>query len=677
MTLKLYTAFHLNLAYSSIEEERRAEVVERCYRPLLRLARDLGLPLGIEAPAYTLEAAAAVDPWWLDELRTLVTTGPCEFIGSGYVQLIGPLVPAEVNAANLRFGNAAYERMLGFRPDIALVNEQAYSAGLVAHYVDAGYRAIVMEWDNPASMRPEWPAEWRYLPQVACGQHGERIPLLWNKSLAFQKFQRYAHGEIDLGEYLGYLGSHVSGAPRAFPLYGGDIEVFDFRPGRYRTEADLTDGVEWQRIGRLLETLLADDRFEFVSPSAVLDMLELPDAGNRVHLESAEQAIPVKKQGKYNLTRWAVTARDDLGVNTECWRAYERLRADQAASDESWRELCYLWSSDFRTHITEKRWAAYRQRLSAFGRALGIAELVVQPTPISVRDRDGEARNAARVDGRFLTVQTDAVTLVLNTRRGLAIESLSFPGISDRPLVGTLSHGYYDDISLGADFYTGHLVLEPPGAPKVTDLERVEPAVHRTAVGVEVSAEVATDLGLVRKRLRVVEGEPAVELTYEFNWDHLPAASFRLGYVTLLPDAFDRDTLYYSCHNGGMTAERFDLAGALIDHGRPVSSLVSATGGLGATGGVVEIGDARHAVHVEVDKACSAVIGLLTYREVWGTFFCRLAFSALELDETSRFGEQAQAPALARFTIRGGYPSPEDAEVTAARVGLPAATIGR
>ena len=653
MTLKLYTAFHLNLAYSSIEEEQRAEVIERCYRPLLALARGLDLPLGIEAPAYTLEAAAAVDPAWLDELRDLVTAGPCEFIGSGYAQIIGPLVPAQVNAANLRLGNEAYERCLGFRPEIAVVNEQAYSAGLIDHYLQAGYRAIVMEWDNPASVHHEWASQWRYLPQVARGQHGEEIPLLWNNSLAFQKFQRYAHGEIEVAEYLDYLGSHAAPSPRAFPLYGNDIEIFDFRPGRYHTEAALAGRVEWERIGRLFEALLADDRFEFVRPSAVLSMAGEPEAGNRLSLESAAQPVPVKKQPKYNLTRWAVTARDDLGVNTECWRAYERLCADPASADADWQELCYLWSSDFRTHITERRWTAYRKRLAAFGRRLGAGEPVAPPAPMAVGHGSGDSEAQAQTDGRFLTVRSDSATLVLNLRRGLAIESLAFTGVSDRPLVGTLSHGYYDDVSLAADFYTGHLVLEPPGAPKVTDLERVEPEIRRTAGGVEVSAVVRTALGPVRKRLRLADREPAVELSYEFDWKELPAASFRLGVVTLLPDAFDGRTLYYSCHNGGDALESFALFGSNVDHGRPVSSLVSASGGLGVTGGVVEIGDAQHAVRIEVHKASSALMGMLNYREVRDTFFCRVAFSAFELDETHRLGEQASAPAMARFTIRG------------------------
>ncbi len=53
-----------------------------------------------------------------------------EFIGSGYAQMIGPLVPAGMVAANLRLGHVAYREMLGVAPRVALVNEQAYSGGL-------------------------------------------------------------------------------------------------------------------------------------------------------------------------------------------------------------------------------------------------------------------------------------------------------------------------------------------------------------------------------------------------------------------------------------------------------------------------------------------------------------------------------------------------------------------
>ena len=86
--------------------------------------------------------------------------GPAEFIGSGYTQLIGPLVPAKVNLANQNIGLSVYEKLLGFQPKIALVNEQAYSAGLISIYRNVGYQAIIMEWDNPASAHQKWDVNW-------------------------------------------------------------------------------------------------------------------------------------------------------------------------------------------------------------------------------------------------------------------------------------------------------------------------------------------------------------------------------------------------------------------------------------------------------------------------------------------------------------------------------------
>ena len=55
MTLRLYSFFHLNLMFSSVEVEQRPYIIEHCYWPLLRLAKKYDLPIGIEAPACTLE----------------------------------------------------------------------------------------------------------------------------------------------------------------------------------------------------------------------------------------------------------------------------------------------------------------------------------------------------------------------------------------------------------------------------------------------------------------------------------------------------------------------------------------------------------------------------------------------------------------------------------------------
>jgi hypothetical protein len=53
---------------------------------------------------------------------------------------------------------------------------------------------------------------------------------------------------------------------------------------------------------------------------------------------------------------------------------------------------------------------------------------------------------------------------------------------------------------------------------------------------------------------------------------------------------------------------------------------------------------------VEVDKSAAALIGLVRCRELSGSYFCRLSFSAGEMDKTRRPGGEA-LPGLA-FRLR-------------------------
>lgn len=661
--LQLYSIFHLNIAYSSIEEEQRSEVVQRCYWPLLSLARDYKLPFGIEATGYTLETIAAIDPDWLAELLQLISDGTCEFIGSGYTQIIGPLVPADVNAANLRLGNQVYEQLMGFRPDIALVNEQAYSAGLVQHYIDAGYGAIAMEWDNPFRCHSEWNPEWRYFPQIACGQHGEEIPLIWNNAIAFQKFQRYAHGEMDLGEYREYLYSHLSDQSRYFSLYGNDVEIFDFRPERYHTEASLHEDGEWTRIGLLFEELLNDDRFQFIRPGRVLGLMESPGGGNRLHLESPEQPIPVKKQGKYNISRWAVSGRDDLGINTSCWRIYEYLKTNPVSNNDDWRELCFLWSSDFRTHITEKRWKACSDRINRMIRINKVHEsckflLPNQEKPRRIRIITEALKNDSRSEmpdnvhleqnEPYLTIETDGIKIRFNKKRGLAVDDLWFKDISSDWLCGTLRHGYYDDINWAADFYTGHLLLESPGHRRLTDLEPVEQvavAYEQSTESVKIQTEILLDCGKLYKTFRINTHatRPYVDIDYQLDWSNPMTGSLRLGYITINPEAFSQQNLFYATHNGGHELEYFKMTEP-VNHGDAVSFLVSANHVLGCTDSVINLGDNKHYINVTVDKSASNLAGMITYQKVNNSYICRLIWSAREMDDTSRTSGEGVEP---------------------------------
>jgi hypothetical protein len=647
-TLHLFAVFHLNLAFSSIEERERSAVIERCYWPLLALAATHG-PIGVEATGYTLEEIESRDPLWIGRFRDLIAQGKVELVGSGYAQLIGPLVPARVVGANLKIGNVCYHRLLGHIPTLALVNEQAYSGGLVGHYLDAGYRALLMDWDNPAAHHRDWPAEARYLPQRAQGADGRTIALLWTNTVAFQKLQRYALGDLVLEDYVRFLDEKRGDSARALCLYASDAEIFDFRPGRYRTEERLTDISEWSRLGLAFSSARELKGAKLTLPSAAL-ALRAPET-KPLKLETPAYPVPVKKQRKYNLTRWAVTGRDDIGINAACQRIYAAL-VREGAPEADWKALCRLWASDFRTHITEARWTAYCRELEAMEERLGTSP---PAEPAKIR--------GMATDQRFIDIATPSLFARLDRRRGLAIQTLVFTG-DDRASIGGLPHGHFDDIALQADWYTGDCVYERPGEPKVTDLEWAETKIERHCccadpeqadADVLVSGMIPTPLGPIEKHLCFHARESRVDFDLQFHWDELGKGSLRLGHVTLLPDAFDWRGLTLTTHNGGKESETFALHGHTIEHGAPVSFLVSASCGLGMTEGWAELSDGKRTVRIEVDRETAPLLGLLTHREVGGSLFCQLILSMLELDDTSRPTPYRKGPRRARFSLIGRH----------------------
>jgi hypothetical protein len=659
--LRIFAFFHLNLAFSSIEEERRGEVIARCYWPLLRLAERAG-PIGMEISGYTLQEIANRDPEWIGRAKSLIAQGRIELIGSGYSQMIGPLVPARVTAENLRLGHEIYARLLDARPRVALINEQAYAAGLVGLYRDAGYDAIIMDWENPAAGHPEWKPETQYLPQRALGADGRDIALIWSNTTLFQQLQRFAHGDIDLESYLRFVRGRMGQGPRALCLYASDAEIFDFRPGRFRTEESLSDESEWMRLEQAFCAVTAHAAMSM--PSTTLALSDMPDAGQILSLESAACPVPVKKQRKYNLARWAVTGRDNLAINAACQRIYEGMIAREhqpgkvnaaagiesalndaigfpsgcATQDDDWKELCYLWASDFRTHLTEKRWTAYCERLRV-AESKWSKPVIVAPT----------SRGTTATE-RYIRIETPSLAATLDRRRGLAIARLQFAG-QTKPALGGLPHGFFDDIALAADWYTGDSVFEAPGEHKLTDLEWCETQIAHAANGdVAVFARIETPKGTIEKTLRFCAAESRVEFDLCFDWNDWGKGVLRLGHFTLLPDAFDTKALVLSTTNGG-ERENFSLAGQAVDHGAPVSFLVSSSHGFGMTEGWAEIGDGTTMLRIEVDRATAPLLGMLTHRQAGAKLFCQIQLSALELDDTRKLGAYQAGPRRFRFSV--------------------------
>ena len=123
---------------------------------------------------------------------------------------------------------------------------------------DAGYDAMLMDWDNPAANHPEWPAETAISAAARAGRRmAASIALIWSNTTAFQQLQRFAHGDITLETYLRFVRGRAGQAPRALCLYASDAEIFDFRPGRFRTEEKLSGRQRMDAAGAGLPAVAA------------------------------------------------------------------------------------------------------------------------------------------------------------------------------------------------------------------------------------------------------------------------------------------------------------------------------------------------------------------------------------------------------------------------------------
>lgn len=637
--LQVFAFFHLNLMFSSIAEEARKDVIERCYWPLLDLPSEAGVPIGLEATGLTLEIIQALDPVWIDALRQRIDSREIALIGSGYAQIIGPLVPAAVNRWNLRLGLETYSALLGERPRLALVNEQAFSAGLVPLYQDAGYEALLLDWDNVRDYHPEWSDETQFRPQYISGAGGARIKALWTQTMAFQKLQRLAHGELSQDGYLDFVLSQQGQAPRAYCLYSNDAEVFDFRPKRLHTEEELSGNGEWARIASAWRALKGEPRISFVPPHAALAPLDAQ--GHALRIETAQQPAPVKKQPKYNIARWAVAGRDNMRVNAACHQLTQRLLANDCQDPVQWRAMCQLWSSDFRTHIEPERWTRFKCGLDRLAASVTSQIRGICPAPYLSRSESA---------GRFLEIETAALRARFNRRRGLALDFAAVQGDPRPPMIGSLAHGYYPDAALQADWYSGHLVFEWPGHPKVTDLEWAQETVTTLSDRVLIEAQIQTPLGPIQKRIVLHNQDPRIDWDLTIGWPDMPRGSLRPGHALIMPQAFHWDRLAIGSHLGGEELEWFPLAPGPLNHGAAVSSLVSATTGLGMTEGILKIADGERALTLITDRSVSPMLAMIEARATRSSYFCLIQFSAAETDDTRRIEPGPNPPLSIRYS---------------------------
>jgi hypothetical protein len=639
MKPKGYLVFHLNLAFSSIEEETRADVIRVCYHSLLDLIEQTGIPVGVELTGWTLGQIHQIDDSWVTRFKKLLHSGSCELIGSGYSQIIAPLAPNDVNIWNQKLGIDSYKAILDYKPKVVLVNEMAFSSSLVDLYSKFDYDGLIMDRDNVKLAIEADSLSLNNIPTHAEGSNGLSMPVLWSDSILFQKLQHFAHGDIPLQNYINYVKERIKDGETVLPIYCNDAEIFDFRPGRFAEERPTHSDGEWNRIKRLLESLKSETNINFVSPSEALDSVNEEKVISK--LVSTAYPVPVKKQSKYNIGRWAVSGREDTWINTLCHRITKHLIESKNDNPDDWRELCELWTSDLRTHITEKRWDKTKKNLIKTLRKHSINSKFTEYDASQKFDPlnnvigiYGDALIELNNDNIYLSVLTKKIKLELNLRRGLAIESLSFVSHEMKPCIGTLPHGYFQNISLGADYYSGNTVLELPLLrKKITDLELVHPKfLLRENGDIEIHAEIKTHFGTIIKVFEISLNKELVSLRYYFtNCDKI-IGSLRLGAITLINQFSDSNTIL-SCCNGGDTFESFSFDGE-FNHSSPATNFVSSSSGLGATSGKIQIDNQGKSIKLEWDPSYCAAMPMLQNSKFKGKTLSRLFFSLHEFDDT-------------------------------------------
>ncbi len=607
-----YKIYHANLAFSAIPEESLPEVIDKCYFSLLDFVEKTKTKVGLEISGYSLEIIQKIRPKWIQKFKDLHKDGLVELVGSGYMQIIAPLVPYKINLQNQKIGLETYKTILGITPQIVFVNEQTFSTSLVDLYYEVGYKVLVMEWNNAYSFNNEIKKKDTYSPIIVKGIKKE-LPILWSDSILFQKFQRTVHKEREIEYYLSFL-ENYSKKHYAIPIYSSDLEIFNYRPGRFETEEKIIVN-EWKRIETIVEKIKLIMNFEL--PSKVLEKYLNKD--KKIFLTNSVYPIIVKKQDKYSLSRWAACGRGASYINTLCFRYFKKIKQSQNKSE--WKTLLKYWGSDYRTHITVDKWNKAiedLEKLTYFDNK----ETKIKPSEYLIEKDD------------MLIFNKENLKIYFNKRKGLTLDSL-FLDNKKFPIC-TVHHGELDLIKNGADFFTGTTIIESIETKKIADLINVQNFNFY---------ELSNDKFMIKSKIKMKNGFSEIkswiidtkEKTLEFNLKlttpNFVKGSIRAGIITL-DRYFSSKNGIVKVKNGGKYFETIFLKGNEINQHSSKSILQSSTSGIGFSNGNIKFQNDKCKFEIKVNRNISYPFIMLQNNKDKEGYLTRIYFSLQELDDT-------------------------------------------
>ncbi|MES2503663.1 MAG: hypothetical protein V4534_02170 [Myxococcota bacterium] len=241
----------------------------------------------------------------------------------------------------------------------------------------------------------------------------------------------------------------------------------------------------------------------------------------------------------------------------------------------------------------------------------------------------------------LIRIETNSMGIELNTKHGLDIQRLWLNNEPNKAILGRIPLGYFEDIRIGSEFHSGHVVFQQPGHLLNNDLIPCVANLSETEGFKRVHTQLRMPLGPMEKEYRIYNATNRVDLICRLNWTSYPHGLLRLGHITLLPDAFDAGSLWYATHNGGPALEKFYLDGPDFNQRRPVSFGVSATTAVGMTENIMLIGDNKYHLKIGIKREDLAVVPMIIWQKHSESFLMQVNFSAGELDDT-RHGKTAE-----------------------------------
>jgi len=595
----VYLFFHLNLFFSSLPENKRKEVINKCYWPLLNLIDKSDFNIGLEITGWTLNEIKKLDNKWIIFFKKLLKENKTYLIGSSYTQAIFPLIPYEVNNFNIKYGKQIYKKILNQIPKVAYVNEQCFSKSVVDLYKNENYQTLIMDWDcikNNQNIKQQF----KFYPQKLKGNK-KTIDVIWNSSNNFQNFQKIINSKLCNTEYLNIFNKANSFQEGIVNVYGSDAEIFDFRLKRFENEANISNKniSEWKKIHRVLDQF--KEKFIFLNLNQ-LYKINFKSKFNKqsIDITSLKNNLPTKKQRKYNPLRWYVGGQDNYSINTLCWRIY--LSSNKSIN--VLKKLCYFWSSDFRTHIEKKRWKNFFQQIKKDTKHLVKKKLVEDIFKEKIYDFYLKKNHyLLKNDKESIYYDDGSCFFSLDKERGLTLKSFGLiKNKSYYSYIKKYNQGYFYSDRLNVDFYSGHNVMENSNS-KYSDLDkRGEIKVNKRKNFIIFSNKFyIKNIARINKQWHFDTKEKILYLHNKIMLYGNEFLSIRSNYFNLNHEIFDLKNLKISTKNGGSDNETFSLnKNENFFHDDSLSPKFTAQNCFGNTGGTVSFGDKKNEINFKV-----------------------------------------------------------------------------